>query len=109
MAFPVGRAWVHGSNDDSRSQGGVSGREGLMADIKPAEGEVDATPAALDHAKSVGVDLTKIVGTGKDGKITKSDVEAAVAAQEEEAASTPTAYFYCTEENHPGAPNFQTT
>jgi pyruvate/2-oxoglutarate dehydrogenase complex dihydrolipoamide acyltransferase (E2) component len=81
-----------------------------MADIKAAEGEVDATPAALAHAASLGVDLSKIVGTGRDGRITKTDVELAVGAKEEETPSgTSGSYYYCLEENHPGAPNFQTT
>ena len=78
-----------------------------MADIKPAEGEVDATPGALDHAKSVGVDITQIKGSGVGGRVTKADVEAAVSAQEESKGKAP--YYYCLEENHPGAPSFQTT
>ncbi len=44
--------------------------------------QVDATPAALEHAESLGVDISQIKGTGKDGKVTKGDVEAAVAARE---------------------------
>jgi pyruvate/2-oxoglutarate dehydrogenase complex dihydrolipoamide acyltransferase (E2) component len=44
--------------------------------------QVDATPAALAHAESLGVDISQIKGTGKDGKVTKGDVEAAVAAKE---------------------------
>ena len=44
--------------------------------------EVFATQAALDHAAALGIDLASIQGTGKDGKVTKADVEAAVAAKE---------------------------
>jgi len=44
--------------------------------------DVDATQAALDHAAAEGIDISTIKGTGKDGKITKGDVEAAVAAKE---------------------------
>jgi 2-oxoglutarate dehydrogenase E2 component (dihydrolipoamide succinyltransferase) len=44
--------------------------------------EVYATPAALEHAQALGVDIAAIRGTGKDGKVTKGDVEAAVAAKE---------------------------
>jgi pyruvate/2-oxoglutarate dehydrogenase complex dihydrolipoamide acyltransferase (E2) component len=79
-----------------------------MAEITPAEEvEVDATPAALAHAQSEGVDITTIKGTGKDGKITKDDVETAIAKAEE--AKAKGSYYYCMEDNHPGAPNFQTT
>lgn len=37
-----------------------------------------ATPAAIAHADELGVDLTQVEGTGKDGTILKSDVAAAV-------------------------------
>ncbi len=46
--------------------------------------EVVATQAALDHAEALGVDISEIQGTGKDGKVTKGDVEAALAAKEGE-------------------------
>jgi pyruvate/2-oxoglutarate dehydrogenase complex dihydrolipoamide acyltransferase (E2) component len=54
------------------------------ADAAAAEAakSVDATPAALEHAKSLGVDITQIKGTGKDGKVLASDVDAAVAEKE---------------------------
>lgn len=45
------------------------------------DSSVDATPTALAHAADLGVDISQIRGTGKDGKITKADVEAAVAAR----------------------------
>ena len=50
----------------------------------PAEAdaaEVVATQAAIDHAEAMGIDLATIQGTGKDGKVTKADVEAAIAAK----------------------------
>ena len=37
----------------------------------------NATSGAVDAAAELGIDLTTISGTGKDGKITKADVEAA--------------------------------
>lgn len=43
--------------------------------------EVAATAAARAHAESLGVDLSKIGGTGKGGAVTKSDIEAAIAAR----------------------------
>lgn len=42
-----------------------------------------ATPAAVAHADETGVDLTTVEGTGSGGTITKSDVAAAAAAQDE--------------------------
>ena len=47
---------------------------------EPAD-EVDATQAAIDHAEAMGIDLAAIQGTGKDGRVTKADVEAAIAAK----------------------------
>jgi pyruvate/2-oxoglutarate dehydrogenase complex dihydrolipoamide acyltransferase (E2) component len=41
----------------------------------PAD-EPEATPAAQAAAEELGVDLSEVSGTGTDGKITKSDVEA---------------------------------
>jgi len=37
---------------------------------------VDATPSALALAETRGIDLSGVIGTGKDGRITKQDVEA---------------------------------
>ena len=39
--------------------------------------EVEATEAAEDAAEELGVDLTKVEGTGQDGRVLKGDVEAA--------------------------------
>jgi pyruvate/2-oxoglutarate dehydrogenase complex dihydrolipoamide acyltransferase (E2) component len=36
-----------------------------------------ATTAALETAAELGVDINQVKGSGKDGSITKSDVEAA--------------------------------
>lgn len=38
--------------------------------------------AVAAFAKENGIDPTKVVGTGKDGRINKSDIEAAIKAQE---------------------------
>jgi pyruvate/2-oxoglutarate dehydrogenase complex dihydrolipoamide acyltransferase (E2) component len=45
--------------------------------------EVAATAAAKAHAAERGVDLSKIGGTGKNGAVTKADIEAAIAARPE--------------------------
>ena len=42
--------------------------------INPAA--INATAGALEAAAELGVDITAVEGTGKDGKITKADVEA---------------------------------
>lgn len=52
----------------------------LKADPAPAE-EPLVSEAIAEFAKENGVDLSKVIGTGKDGRIKKSDVEAAIAVQ----------------------------
>lgn len=59
------------------------------APVEEAEGqegqdELDITPAALELADEHGLDLTEVEGTGKDGRILKSDVEGAIKQQEDE-------------------------
>ena len=49
------------------------------------QGEVDATDAARREAKERGVDLTKVQGTGSDGRIIVSDVVEAAEEMEAEA------------------------
>jgi 2-oxoacid dehydrogenase-like protein with E3 subunit-binding domain len=39
--------------------------------------DIETTGAAAERAAELGVDLSTVTGTGKDGRITKSDVEAA--------------------------------
>lgn len=48
---------------------------------------LNVTPTALELAEQQGVDLTKVEGTGTDGRILKSDVLAAVDTQSEEKAA----------------------
>ena len=40
--------------------------------------EIDATPDAKELADENGIDLASIEGTGKDGRILKSDVQSAI-------------------------------
>ncbi len=47
------------------------------------QGEIEATDAARREAKERGIDLTKIEGTGSDGRIIVSDVVDAAEAMEE--------------------------
>lgn len=44
--------------------------------------EIDVTPAAAELAEEEGIDLTTLEGTGKDGRILKSDVQGAIKARE---------------------------
>lgn len=48
----------------------------------PADDEPKASTAILEFAKENGVDIETVTGTGKDGRIKKSDVEAVIAAQD---------------------------
>ncbi|MDX1577361.1 MAG: 50S ribosomal protein L21 [Gemmatimonadota bacterium] len=50
---------------------------------EPEAAEIDITGAARELAEEHGLDLTGIEGTGKDGRILKSDVEKAIKAQED--------------------------
>ena len=43
----------------------------------PAETPPDATPDAVEKAAELGVDITTVAGSGKDGRILVADVEAA--------------------------------
>lgn len=59
--------------------GSWSRRPGFEANDKaPPAPDVYATQGALNAAKALGIDITTITGTGKDGRITKPDVEAHV-------------------------------
>lgn len=46
---------------------------------EPTKQEIDATGAARELAKTHGIDLSTVEGSGKDGRITKPDVESLVA------------------------------
>lgn len=54
------------------------------APVKPVveDDEPLVSEAVAEFAKEHGVDLDKVVGTGKDGRIKKSDVELVIAAQD---------------------------
>lgn len=64
-----------------------------QAEAKPANAQVLATPSVRKYAREKGVDLTQVSGTGKNGRITREDVDgfggapAAQAAAEAPAAS----------------------
>ncbi|MNE52062.1 dihydrolipoamide acetyltransferase [compost metagenome] len=54
----------------------------LVAGVPTVEPEPLASAAIAEFAKENGVDIDKVVGTGKDGRIKKSDVEAVISAQD---------------------------
>lgn len=52
---------------------------GVLALTETSPLEVEATEGARALAEERGIDLSKIQGTGADGRVTKADVEAASA------------------------------
>ncbi len=72
---------VQGTNDEFEAALAGAPAASESSGAAAAE-EVDATPAALEHAQSLGVDIASIKGTGTGGRVTKGDVAAAVAARE---------------------------
>lgn len=76
------------SKDATRWQQNTDGswsRRNPAGDEETTYVNPNATDGALQAAAEHGLDLADIQGTGKDGKITKADVEAA--AKEETYAS----------------------
>lgn len=53
----------------------------VVAGAAPSE-EPLVSDAIAEFAKENGVDIEKVIGTGKDGRIKKSDIEAVIAAQD---------------------------
>lgn len=60
---------------------GTYGTRMLTAAPAPVIGEPRASVAILEFAKENNVDIDKVVGTGKDGRVRKSDIEAFIAVQ----------------------------
>ena len=51
----------------------------IAARMPPAPGKSLASPAVRHAAREAGVDIHAVAGTGKDGRVTRSDIEAFVA------------------------------
>lgn len=67
----------HGTYPDA----GYSTR--MLTAVAPALSEEPLiSKEVAEFAKEHGVELDKVVGTGKDGRIKKSDIEAVIAAQD---------------------------
>lgn len=74
----------HGTYADASTETGYQTRM-LTAGTQGKKVEDDEpliSDAVAEFAKDNGVDLAKIVGTGKDGRIKKSDVEAFIDARD---------------------------
>ena len=65
----------HGTYEDKMLTGGKLA-------VPAVDDEPLVSEAVAEFAKEHGVDIEKVVGTGKDGRIKKSDVEAIIAAQD---------------------------
>jgi 2-oxoisovalerate dehydrogenase E2 component (dihydrolipoyl transacylase) len=59
------------------------------APARPAAQRPKATPPVRRYAKDRGVDLATLVGTGRDGRITREDVDGALEADRPAAAAAP--------------------
>lgn len=72
----------HGTYADGAAEAGYQTRMLTAKGPAPVAEEPLASVAIAEFAKENGVDIEKVVGTGKDGRIKKSDVEAVIAAQD---------------------------
>ncbi len=63
-----------GSDGEVREPGEAEAQGDVGGD--GSEDEADASPAARELAEAEGVDLSEVEGSGEDGRILKSDVEA---------------------------------
>lgn len=50
----------------------------IESSILSGDDAINATTSAIRLAKESGIDILAIIGTGKDGKITRDDVRAAI-------------------------------
>lgn len=69
----------HGTYEDKMLTGG---NPSAPLSSPPADDEPLVSEAVAEFAKEHNVDIEKVVGTGKDGRIKKSDVEAIIAARD---------------------------
>lgn len=58
------------------------GYQTRMLSAAPVVEEPMISEALAEFAKENGVDISKVTGTGKDGRIKKSDIEAIIKAQD---------------------------
>lgn len=60
----------------------TAGKSVGPAPVVDEDDDLKVSEAVAEFAKEHGVDLEKVVGTGKDGRIKKSDVELVIASQD---------------------------
>lgn len=73
----------HGTYADTAVEAGYQTRMLTAgAPAQPSDEEPKASAAIQEFAKENGVDIETVVGTGKDGRIKKSDVEAVIDARD---------------------------
>mgnify|MGYP003627796104 CR=1 FL=1 len=103
LAEEVLATFEAGSGDESDSKTESKETNSKQSESKPAQksaesneestsepaGEAIASPAAKKLADENKIDVTKIEGTGKGGRITKEDVLSAVAESDKESAAAP--------------------
>lgn len=76
----------------------IFGTEEVSKDPKTTDAPVALSATAQKLVDDNGLDVTKIVGTGKDGSITVADVKAAIAAKKAEPINaTPEAIAFAEE------------
>jgi 2-oxoisovalerate dehydrogenase E2 component (dihydrolipoyl transacylase) len=71
----------------ARSANGPRAAAPAQAPPGPAQLRPRATPPVRRYAKDRGVDLTALVGTGRDGRITREDVDGALGSDQPAAAA----------------------
>lgn len=87
VAQAAGKAGAETSAEAQKKAGAVAGD----TPIKPAAKAADSGPAVSRIAAESGVDPASVNGSGKDGRVTKGDMLAAIATGPAVAASAPTA------------------
>lgn len=65
------------AQEKAQAEASAKDEAAAKAERDKSEPEVEATPAAEALAEEKDVDLTEVEGTGKDGRVTKADVEKA--------------------------------
>jgi pyruvate/2-oxoglutarate dehydrogenase complex dihydrolipoamide acyltransferase (E2) component len=55
----------------------------LTRDMKPADTELLISDSVREYAQENGIDPETVTGTGKDGRVLKSDIQDAIQAKKE--------------------------
>jgi len=79
--------------ESAASSGSTSSSSSPVAETSGKSDKVLTTPKIRGYAKSKNVDLSEVVGTGQDGRISQADVDAFLATPAPVAAAAPTPAF----------------